>query len=177
MVMVSYWDRGIGPLGTETNSSRTHKVPIVCVPHSPFLAPGDQGPVDSFEWEETQGSSRVSLHLFTRGGRLETALSQTWPLSNPACCVLAPRTCYPSNVFQVISKLFLSFPLQLHHPWCVTDPSPCSTHHPRCVIGPSFSVFTEVCSLLLSDPPGVPSCQASTQSLDSRFSHGLLLPL
>lgn len=47
--MVSYWDRGIGPLGTETNSSRTHKVPIVCVPHSPFLAPGDHGPADSFE--------------------------------------------------------------------------------------------------------------------------------
>lgn len=49
MVVVSYWARGIGPLGMETNSSGTHKVPVVCVPHSLFLAPGDHGPVDSFE--------------------------------------------------------------------------------------------------------------------------------
>ena len=113
MVVVPYWARGIGSLGTETNSSRTHNVPIVCVPHSLFLAPRDHGPVNSFGGLRCGGQSekrhRAALMCFiyqmgTLGNSLISSLITHGVLQTLPPAAPSPMVCYSP------------FPLQLHHP-------------------------------------------------------------
>lgn len=185
MVMVSYWDRGIGPLGTETNSSRTRKVPVVCVPHSPFLAPGDHGPVDSLEglrWgEQSEKRHRAALvchytYLPEGDAWKQSYLKPDHRLTHPAVSLLlGPATLAmyfkssqsfscPSPCSFITHGVLQTLPLQ--------HPSPKVCYRPifLCLHGGLFFApnWSSWCSLLSSviTEPGL-----------RRFSHGLLLTL